>query len=52
MTGAAALREVLVAVYAALGLTWDPGTAGAAEDVVPGLDAADLVQALRARLSG
>ncbi|WP_288025762.1 lipoate--protein ligase family protein [Arthrobacter sp.] len=33
---AAPIREVLVDTYAALGLDWDPGTAGAAEDLVPG----------------
>lgn len=34
---AAPLRRVLSAVYDALGLEWDPSTAGAAEDLVPGL---------------
>lgn len=33
----APLRSVLTDVYAALGRTWDPRTAGAAEDLVPGL---------------
>ncbi|MCQ9163846.1 lipoate--protein ligase family protein [Arthrobacter sp. STN4] len=32
----APIREVLVDTYAALGLDWDPRTAGAAEDLVPG----------------
>lgn len=34
----AAIRRVLSEVYEALGLDWDPLTAGAAEDVRPGLD--------------
>lgn len=32
----APLREVLTGCYAALGLEWNPATAGAAEDLVPG----------------
>jgi lipoate-protein ligase A len=35
--GGARVRAVLEDVNAALGLEWDPATAGAAEDVVPGL---------------
>ncbi|AOY71190.1 lipoate--protein ligase family protein [Paenarthrobacter ureafaciens] len=34
----APIREVLTASYAALGLEWDPATAGAANDLLPGLD--------------
>ncbi|MET1064524.1 MAG: lipoate--protein ligase family protein [Arthrobacter sp.] len=34
----APIRAVLEASYAALGLDWDPATAGAADDLVPGLD--------------
>ena len=34
----APIREVLTDSYAALGLDWDPATAGAANDLVPGLD--------------
>ena len=34
----APIREVLTASYEALGLDWDPATAGAANDLVPGLD--------------
>ncbi|MET1022360.1 MAG: lipoate--protein ligase family protein [Arthrobacter sp.] len=33
----APIRAVLQASYAALGLPWDPATAGAADDLVPGL---------------
>ncbi|SEJ69269.1 hypothetical protein SAMN04487917_11015 [Arthrobacter sp. yr096] len=32
------IREVLTASYAALGLDWDPATAGAANDLLPHLD--------------
>lgn len=32
------IREVLTASYAALGLDWDPTTAGAVDDLVPQLD--------------
>ncbi len=42
--GGARLRAVLTDVYAALELDWDPRTAGAAEDVRPGLTA-DAVEA-------
>ncbi|MEZ2390021.1 biotin/lipoate A/B protein ligase family protein [bacterium RCC_150] len=34
----APIREVLTASYAALGLHWDPATAGAADDLLPLLD--------------
>jgi hypothetical protein len=40
----APIRAVLEASYAALGLEWDPATAGAADDLVPGLDG-DTVEA-------
>lgn len=50
----AAIRAVLVDVYAALDLAWDPSTAGAAEDVVPGVRAgaveAATVAAINSRL--
>jgi octanoyl-[GcvH]:protein N-octanoyltransferase len=43
VSGGARVRAVLEEVNAALGLAWDPATAGAAEDDVPGLsvDAVD-----------
>ncbi|BAS17868.1 conserved hypothetical protein [Arthrobacter sp. Hiyo8] len=34
----APIREVLTASYGALGLEWDPATAGAANDLLPQLD--------------
>jgi lipoate-protein ligase A len=40
------VREVLIAVYAALGLDWDPRTAGAVEDVRPSAGAAAVARAL------
>lgn len=44
----APLREVLSAVYKALGLDWDPSTAGAAEDLRPGLRVSEAEDALLA----
>lgn len=44
--GSGRLRHALTGVYAALGLPWDPATAGAAEDVRPGLRAAAMEEAL------
>ena len=40
----APIRDVLVDTYRALGLEWDPHTAGAAEDLVPGVTV-DAVEA-------
>jgi lipoate-protein ligase A len=47
VTGAEEVRAVLEPVYAALGLDWDPATAAAIEDVVPGITVADALAALR-----
>lgn len=44
--GSGRLRHALSGVYTALGLSWDPATAGAAEDVRPGLRAAAMEEAL------
>lgn len=44
VTGADDVREVLVPVYAALGLPLDPATVGAVDDTVPGV-AVDAVEA-------
>lgn len=46
------LRAVLTDVYAALGLAWEPATAGAAEDLVPGLTVDDVERALLAAYAG
>ena len=40
------VRDVLVPVYEALGLDWDPATAGAVADEVPGVTWEDAVGAL------
>lgn len=42
--GSAPIRKVLTDSYAALGLAWDPATAGAAEDLLPGITV-DAVEA-------
>lgn len=44
----APLREVLTASYAAMGLDWDPATAGAANDLVPGIIVDDVERAILA----
>ena len=44
----APIRHVLTDTYAALGLGWDPATAGAAEDLLPGLTVADVEGAVLA----
>jgi len=48
VTGGEALRAVLTDVYAALGLDWDPATAGAIEDDVAGVTAGEVEQAILA----
>jgi octanoyl-[GcvH]:protein N-octanoyltransferase len=47
VTGGDALRAVLTDVYAALGLDWDPATAGAVEDDVPGVTLEAVETAIR-----
>ena len=42
----APIREVLTASYEALGLDWDPATAGAADDLLPGLDVPAVEEAI------
>jgi octanoyl-[GcvH]:protein N-octanoyltransferase len=49
--GGARLRAALVDVYAALDIAWRPQTAGAAQDVVPGLRVTDVEQAAIATLA-
>jgi lipoate-protein ligase A len=48
---AARVRDVLVPVYAAMGVDWDPTTAGALEDELPGVTRDDVLTALRAQLA-
>lgn len=42
----APIREVLTASYEALGLDWDPATAGAADDLLPGVDVPAVEEAI------
>jgi lipoate-protein ligase A len=51
VTDAALAREALIPVYAALGLEWDPSTAGALQDVVPGLTMRAVAAAIEAELA-
>jgi octanoyl-[GcvH]:protein N-octanoyltransferase len=44
------LRDVLLAVYEALGIDWDPATAGSVEDEVGGVSPGDVEGALLAQL--
>jgi octanoyl-[GcvH]:protein N-octanoyltransferase len=44
------VRDVLVPVYEALGLDWDPATAGSVADEIPGVAWEDVADALRAEL--
>ena len=47
VAGAGRVREILLPVYEALGLDWDPATTGSVSDEVPGADWADVASALR-----
>jgi octanoyl-[GcvH]:protein N-octanoyltransferase len=51
VSGGARLREVLVAVYEALGLELAPSTVGTLEDLVPGITSQDAADALQAELA-
>ncbi|MHA7155065.1 lipoate--protein ligase family protein [Arthrobacter sp. TMN-50] len=44
----APIREVLTSSYAAMGLDWDPATAGSANDLVPGVTVDDVERAILA----
>lgn len=50
--GSAPIRKVLTETYAALGLEWEPSTAGAADDLVPGLDVDAVEKALLETYAG
>lgn len=43
----ARVRDALVPVYAAMGVDWDPASAGAIEDEAPGITRADVLAALQ-----
>jgi octanoyl-[GcvH]:protein N-octanoyltransferase len=47
ISDSAPLRAVLTAAYAELGLDWEPATAGAADDLLPGLTPDGVEPALR-----
>ncbi len=47
----ASLRDVLIPVYEALELDWDPETAGSLEDEVPGITVGQVAEAITAELS-
>lgn len=49
--GARDIRNVLIPVYRALKLDWDPRTAGALADRSPGLDNKKVIKAIIAALS-
>ncbi len=49
--GSERIREVLVPVYGALGIDWDPSTVGALDDVIPTLDSSTVADALATALS-
>jgi lipoate-protein ligase A len=51
VTDTALLRRALVPVYAALGLVWDPGTAGALAESIPGLTMAETAEAVFAEVA-
>jgi lipoate-protein ligase A len=48
---AARVRDALVPVYAAMGVAWDPATAGAIEDELPGVTRADVLAALEREIA-
>ena len=50
VAGSDELRAALVPVYQALGIEWDPATAGSIEDVVPGTTVAEAEAAVLAEL--
>ena len=45
--GADRVRDILLPVYEAMGLDWRPEATGAVADEVPGVDLADVIDALR-----
>lgn len=49
--GSAVVREALVPIYEALGLDWDPATAGSVEDEVPRASPGHVEEAIMARLA-
>ncbi len=52
VTGAEAINEVLLPVYGALGVEFDPATTGALADVIPSVTVGGVVAAVVAELEG
>jgi octanoyl-[GcvH]:protein N-octanoyltransferase len=50
VAGSEELRDLLVRVYGALGIDWDPATAGSVEDVVPGVTTEEVETAILSAL--
>jgi hypothetical protein len=46
VSGSEEIRDVLVPVYGALGIAWDPSTVGAVEDEDPSLGWGDVAEAI------
>ncbi len=46
------VRDVLIPVYEALGLDWDPATAGSIEDDLPGVELEQVAEAIVTELRG
>ena len=49
VAGSAAIRSVLIPVYRALGLDWDPATVGSLRDEVPGVTWEEAERAILSR---
>ncbi len=47
----ARVRDVLVPVYAAMGVAWDPATTGAVEDELPGVTRGEVLAALQREIA-
>lgn len=41
-----AIRDVLVPTYSALAIEWNPATVGSINDIIPGVDASDVINAI------
>jgi lipoate-protein ligase A len=51
VSGSDAIRDVLIPVYRALGLSWDPETVGSVVDEVPGVGLAEVEEAILRELA-
>ena len=41
-----AIRDVLVPTYSELAIEWNPATVGSINDIIPGVDASDVINAI------